>query len=368
MINVLHILNYLGNGGSERYIYSLAKKLHNKSCRFYIAFSDEGKGGDMFRELGIDLIRLKMKNPLDIKAAWEIKKLCRKYSIDVLHTHFLRENYIGVLSRLLGNKAKIINTRHMLFENTGSVIFFNRLFTKFNDKIIAVSGNVRDRLLTEGIAPDKVKLIYTGVDPEEWNAPAASSIRKEFGLPEDVTVITSVARFTEEKGHDFLIDVIACFKDLIEKGPRFGTIKFKFILAGDGVLLGTVKEKAKSKGLENDIIFTGYRRDIKNIMKGSDIFIAHSREEALGISILEAMAAGLPVITTDSGGAGEIVNDRFNDGYLVGYGDTEGFAGCLAKLAGDEEIRETFINNGLKVIQEYFNLEKMAEETYNLYA
>jgi len=361
MLNVLHVLNYLGNGGSEKYIYSLAKKLHGKSCRFYLAYSDEGKGGDMFKELGIELIRVKMKNPFDINAAREIKKLCEKYSIDAIHTHFLRENYISILSAILGNKAGIINTRHMLFENTGKVIFFNKFFTKLNKKIIAVSGSVRDQLLREGIVPDKVKLIYTGVDAEEWNAAAANSIRSEFHIPEDEVIITSVARFTEEKGHDFLIDVIEYFKNNLVNE------KFKFILVGDGILLETIKEKAKSKGLENNIIFTGYRRDIRDILKSSDIFVAHSNSEALGISILEAMAAGLPVITTDSGGTAEIVNDRYRNGFLIKYGDVEGFAKSIFKLYKSIETRNECIKNGRMVIREYFNLEKMAEETYNLY-
>jgi hypothetical protein len=118
MLNVLHLINHLGRGGSEKYICLLAKKLHNRLCRFYAAYSEEGGGRELFEKAGIDLLKLEMRNPIDIRAAAGLKALCARLSIDVVHTHFLRENYIAVLSKILGNKAKIINTRHMLFKNT----------------------------------------------------------------------------------------------------------------------------------------------------------------------------------------------------------------------------------------------------------
>lgn len=103
VLKVLHLINYLGNGGTEVYIQSLAKKLHNKKCKFYIAYSEGEKGRQMFQELGIDLINLKMQNPFDLRAAKELKDICKDLSIDVIHTHFLRENYISILSKLFGN-------------------------------------------------------------------------------------------------------------------------------------------------------------------------------------------------------------------------------------------------------------------------
>jgi glycosyltransferase involved in cell wall biosynthesis len=366
MLNILHLINHLGRGGSEKYICLLAKKLHNRSCRFYLAYSEEGSGRKLFEESGIDLIRLEMKNPLDIRAAAGLKALCAKLSIDVVHTHFLRENYIAVLSKMLGNKVKIINTRHMLFENTRWVIAANRLFTRFDNKIIAVSNSVREQLIREGINPGKVELIYTGVDPEEWNIPVAPAFRKEHGIFADEILVTSIARFSEEKGHEFFIDAISYFKEHMKE---FGveSSKFRFVLAGDGELRDKIAKKAKAMGLQNDIIFTGYIDDIKNLLKSSDIFISHSKSESLGISILEAMAAGIPVISTDSGGAAEIVNNRFENGILINYGDKKALAESLAKLTRKKELRKLYVENGLKTVREYFCLDKTAQETYNLY-
>lgn len=366
MLNVLHLIHYLGNGGSEKYICSLAEKLHNRLCNFTIAYCVEGHGEEPFQELGIDLIRMEMNSPIDIRAARMLKRLCEQRSIDVIHTHFLRENYIGILSKILGNKVKIINTRHMLFENSKLVIWANRLICRLDDKIIAVSGHVREQLLREGILPEKVELIYTGIDLKQWNTPASGSFRKEFGIAEDEILVTSAARFSAEKGHDFFIDAVKYFKEQV-RDNRISIPKLRFILAGEGELLDSITGKVKTYGLDADIIFTGYRRDMKNILESSDVFISHSSSESFGISILEAMAAGLPIISTDSGGTREIVIDRLKSGILIDYGDTKAFSDALISLLTNKDLRNSFVSNGRHVVEKYFNLDKTAEETYNLY-
>ncbi len=367
MIKVLHLINYLGAGGTEKYIYSLSAKLHNKSCKFYVAYSVEGNGMKAFEELGIDLFRLQMKSPLDMGAAHKLKKLCRQHSIDVIHTHFLRENYIAILSKVMGNRVKIINTRHMLLENSRAVIAANRFFTKCNDSIIAVSTKVKEQLLEESISPGKIRLIHNGIDPEQWNSPMPPTFRKETGISEDEIVITSVARFSPEKGHDFLLDGIRTFKDMLT-GSSITSTKFRFVLVGDGELHEQIVEKAKALDLQDDILFTGYQEDIENILKSSDIFISHSSSEAFGISILEAMASGLPVIATDSGGTAEIVNDRNKSGILIAYGDKEALATSLIHLLQNRELIKEYVYTGYKIVLEHFSLDKTSEETYNLYA
>lgn len=363
MLNVLHLLNYLGNGGTEVYIHSLGKKLHNKSCKFYIAYSEEGNGRSLFDELEIDLIKLNMRGPLDLKAASKLKEICKELSIHVIHTHFLRENYIAILSKILGNNIRIINTRHMLIENSKAVIYSNKVLTKFNKKIIAVSSNVKEQLLCEGIEPGKIKLIYNGIDLDEWNTPTTLSFRDEFNIRVDDIIITSVARFSEEKGHEFFINSIKLFKEM----GRSANKEVKFVLVGDGPLLDSIKDQASKFGLDKAVIFTGFRRDIRNILKSSDLYVSHSKSEAFGISILEALAAGLPVISTNSGGSSEIINDDFKNGILINYGDEEKLSESLTSLITNGELRDKFKNRGYDVIKQHFDLETTSNSTYEVY-
>lgn len=367
MLNILHLINYTGGGGTESYIYSLAKKLHNNQCKFFIGYSEEGSSLELFKDLGIETIKIPMNSPYDIKAAKSLAHICKEKSIDVVHTHFLRENYISILSKIFKNKSLLINTRHMLIQNSKPIIYANRLMTLFNHKIIAVSKAVENLLLDEFINPNKIQLIYTGIDLNDWNNHRDSSFKNEFNIDSNEILIVSVARFSEEKGHSFLLESILIFKSLLETN-NLQDLNFKFILVGDGELLEKSKILAKKLGVFEDIIFIGYRNDIANILNDCDLFVSHSKSEAFGISILEAMACGLPVISTDSGGTREIINPSSNSGILVNYGDKSQFAKALLELVNDKNLISKYKENGLILLTEKFSLDKTAIETYNLYS
>lgn len=367
MINVLHLINITGGGGTESYIYSLAKKLHNNKCRFFLAYSNEGPTLRLFQDLGIETIHLPMNNPYDINAAKNLKAICKEKSIDVVHTHFLRENYISILSKVLGNKSILINTRHMLFKNSKSVIYVNKIMTNFNYKIIAVSEAVESALLNEGISKKKIRLIYTGIDLDNWKHTKSFNFRNEFNINKEDLVVASVARFTEEKGHSYFLQSIARMKELLST-EEVNNIKVKFVLIGTGKLLDESIKLAKDLNVFDDIIFTGYRNDINNILRDCDLFVSHSQSEAFGISILEALASGLPVITTDSGGSREIIDKDSDCGILIEYGNVDQLAKSLLQLLKDENLRNSYRENGLKLVHEKFSLDNTIEETYKLYS
>jgi len=363
----MHLINYPGKGGTERYILSLAEKLHGKSCKFYLGYSENGPMLKQVKELGIETVHIPMRNPYDLKAAAAVKEVCKKNLIDVVHTHFLRENYISIFSRIAGNESALVNTQHMLTENNMILRLFNRMFMLKDDKIIAVSCAVRDKMISEGIPSSKIEVIYNGVDVEYWEAGNRSmEFRKELGISEDDFVITSVARFSEEKGHVFLLEVIKYYKKLASSNENIRK-NVKFILVGDGELFDRTRKLAGMLGVSDITVFTGYRSDLKKILLGSDLFLSHSKSEALGISILEALACGLPVVATNAGGPAEIINNTTRCGILTNYGDAERFAAAIIRLITDERLYTAFKDNSVKLVRSKFNLDKTAHETYNLY-
>jgi len=367
MLKVLHLLNYPGRGGTERYILSLAEKLHNKSCKFYLGYSKGGPMLEQARKLGIKAINIPMRSPYDFKAAAKVKEVCEKFSIDVIHTHFLRENYVSIFSRLAGNRTALVNTHHMLAEKNMLLRLSNRLLTRLDDKITAVSDAVRERMIREGISPSKIEVIYNGVDPDYWKGRRSMKVRKELGISESDFVIASVARFSEEKGHAFLLESVKQFKKLMASKTSPKAEKVKFLLVGDGELFSECRKFAELLGVSDDVIFMGYRSDIKTILYDSDLYVSHSKSEALGISILEALACGLPVVATSAGGPSEIVNEDSKCGVLVDYGDAEGFAAALLKFITDREFYVACKENAPATVRKKFNLDETAQQTYNLY-
>jgi len=367
MLNVLHLINYPGKGGTEKYILSLAERLHGNGCTFYLGHSEDGPMLDTVRQLGIETIHIPMKSPYDFRAAIAVKETCRKLGIDIIHTHFLRENYISIISKLAGNKAAVIYTHHMLTEKNAVLRMSNKLFTAMDDRIIAVSRAVRDMMVSEGISPSKIEVIYNGVDCDYWTGQRSMKFRKEFGISEDDFVITSAARFSEEKGHAFLLEAIKDFKGQAAKCPEGFAQRVKFVLVGDGELLEKARKLAAELGISDITVFTGYRTDIRNILLDSDLYVSHSKSESLGISILEALACGLPVVSTDSGGPSEIINGGTGCGILIKYGDTESFAGAVLRLVTDKSLYAALKSKTVKTVKNMFSLEKTAGETYNLY-
>jgi glycosyltransferase involved in cell wall biosynthesis len=367
MLKVLHLINYPGKGGTERYILSLAEKLHGKSCKFYLGYSEEGPMIKTAKDLGIKTVHIPMRSPYDLKAALAVKEVCRKFSVDVVHTHFLRENYISIFSRIAGNKAALVNTHHMLTEKNMILRLFNRLFTPMDDRVIAVSGAVRDRMTSEGILSSKIEVIYNGVDADYWAGTRSMKFRKELGISRDDFVITSVARFSEEKGHVFLLEAIKHYKKLAVSNAAKIKKNVKFVLVGDGELFGQTRKLAGMLGVSDIAVFTGYRTDLKKVLLDSDLYVSHSKSEALGISILEALACGLPVVATDAGGPAEIVNNSTRCGILTDYGNTEQFAAAILKLVTDKKLYVTLKDNTAVLVRKKFNLDKTAQETYNLY-
>lgn len=362
MKSVLYLMSFVGSGGAERYMISLIEGLKNKDFKFYLGVSNITNSifEEELRKLGVNIVLLPIKKVYDVKAALNIRTFCKKNNIDIIHTHFLRENCVAVLSKLFGNTAKIINTCHMNWENSFKVQVLNRLITRFDYKIIAVSNSVKSILEKEGIRKNKIQVIYNGVDCDYFESSIDSTIDDEFDMGKDIFKILTVARFNEEKGYFYLIDIAKALSNKINLD------KVRFVLVGDGELKEDVMRYAMYKGIDKYIIFTGIRNDIKNILSGADLYISPSKNEALGISILEAMACGVPVIATNVGGTPEILGE--DNEFLVNYGDKDVAVSDILKIYNNENnIKEKISSNGKKRIKSIFNLETMVQTTYNLY-
>ena len=360
LIKVLYLINHAGKAGTERYVETLVQKLNNKKIKAYFAYNEEGLLVDRLKELGVSTYKIKMRNPFDIKAVFEVVSFCKKQGIELIHTQFLRENYIALISKLINPSIKVMYTNHFVMKNNKIQRFFNKLLTKLESNVVAVCNIGKELLISNGFKRDIINVIFNGVDIEYWREPIKSTLREEFSIPTEEVVFLCSSRFAHDKGHKFLIESVSRLKEQTD-------LKFKCVLSNDGPLLDECKKMVEKLGIKKEVIFTGFRKDIKNLIYGSDIYINASEHEALSFAIIEVLACGIPVIATDMAGNSDIINDETKCGVLVKYDDVGDLTNAMKVMMENKKERETYKKNALITVEDRFNLDKVANKTYELY-
>lgn len=359
-LNILHLVFSFERGGAETYIINTIERMKGKDVNFFVVCDHKGTNHDKIEKVCRNVAIIEMKNILDIKAAFRIAKFCRKNDINIIQAHFLRESFIAVLSKIFNPNIKVIWTMHLIYDEKRSLLRrMNRLFSKGTNAIICVSEAVKNSLLKEGISEKKLVTVLNGVDTDYFKPVKNSTIRKELEIEKDDILLTTVSRFQKIKGHDFLINVLNELK-------KNYNIKFKSLLVGDGEEMNKIKRKVKDLDLTDNVIFSGYREDIPNILTESDVYILPSENEAISFSIMEALACEVPVVATEVGGVPEVIN-KGKCGVMAHYGDEKRFAKAVFDLYNNKQDYEEMKKNSRILIEENFSLNKMINGTYNLY-
>lgn len=358
-MKVLYLINYAGSGGSERYVELLARYYHNNKCSCGLCCNIDGPLVEKIEELDIPVYRLPMKNILDLSAAKKLAKLCRKEGYDVIHAQYPRENTIAILSRCFGCKAKIVFTSHLILEQPPVWRLLNRFFTPKNHAVLTVCTYGRQVLERGGVAKDKIRIIFNGVDAA--SVPGRDrSVLREFGIGDEELVLTILTRFSEEKGVPFLLRSIAKLKEQT-------SIPFRLLLVGTGPDFDRDKALIPRLGIEDKVILTGFRSDTAALLAASDIYLNSSSSEAMSFAVLEALGAGLPLVLTDVGGNPELVNTGGVSGLLVPYGDEAGYAGAIRILLEDEALRSRFALAARAKAGREFDLYRLLDRIFEIY-
>ncbi|MBP3580304.1 MAG: glycosyltransferase [Clostridia bacterium] len=357
-MNVLYLINYAGNGGSEKYVYNLINAYNDKKCDCYFAYNESGALAEQMAKDKIITFKIDMKSPLDIEAAKSLARVCRQNYIDIVHTHYPRENAIANLAKLYCKGLKVVYTNHFLTESPPLWKIINKLICSKTDAIIAVCEASRKLLIKNGYHAKKINVIYNGAKRQQQDF--ESTLRQELGIGKDEFVISSLSRFSGEKRMDFAVDVAKLMKEKTDK-------KFVFVLVGDGDMLEAVKKKVTDYGLEQNVRCIGYRTDTANILKGSDAFINCSQTEAMSFAIVEALSFEKPCVVSAVGGNVEIVNKKTGCGICCDKDSPYEFADAFIKLMEDRELYEKCKVSAGKSFEKYFSLEKSLDKTFEIY-
>jgi len=362
--NILFLINHAGKAGTERYVRILAENAADYGMRPFFAYNEPGPLLDQLRESGVASRRLPMAGPFDLAAARNLAHICEELRIGVVHTNYLRENYIAVMAKsLFCKRLRVIYTNHFVTTNSLPVKIINRIMTRANHRIISVCEAGAPNLIKNGNARSRIIVIHNAVDPLLWKpGPGYGEIREHtrrlYDVGPDEKVFFCASRFAHDKGHKFFIESIE--KLVI----NYGCEGFRVLLAGDGPLLEETRSLAEARGLAGVISFIGFVGDIKPLFYASDVYVNPSQHEAFSFLILEALASGLPVIATDMGGNREIINEKNGCGALISYGDTEALRDAIQSYrTGAAPLEEEKVN-ALRTIGEKFALSDMLAKTF----
>jgi len=294
-VKVLHVITGLGVGGAEHQLRSILQHTRHESD--VVTLYNPGPVADMIRADGGSVRDLGMTSNTQISALFRLHRLIRAGRYDVVHAHLYRSQIYGRPAAWLAATPVILSTEHSIGEThierrpmTPSVRALY-LGTEFlSDFTIAVSPAVRDRLRNWGVRERRMMIIPNGVDTQRvtFDESARDRVRAEFGIGAGVYLIGVLGRFDPNKQFDMVIEAAA---------PLLSDTT-KLLIVGKGKERAHLEQVARDRGVTGQVIFTGERHDVADMLSAMDLFVASSKQETFGLSVLEALANGLPVLYT----------------------------------------------------------------------
>ncbi|MBR2062620.1 MAG: glycosyltransferase [Anaerotignum sp.] len=358
---VLHILTDKNIGGAGRWLLYYLKYHNRNAFQVKVVLPHDSLLADAVKALDVPVIAMEEMEDrsFDKKAMKALVKLFKEEKPDIVHTH------ASMTARMAARAAmvpSIFNTKHCMESAPGILpkkIVRREVNAAFSDKIIAVSRAVRRSMVHAGTSPEQIAVVYNGIEPIA--IPAAeekAALLQSYGGKAGEMAVGMVARLEEVKDHEtFLLaaqNVLEHRRDV------------RFYIVGDGSLRDELERRAYELGISSNVTFTGFIKDVEKIEAALDIAVITSKAEALCLSIIESMIAGIPAVGTDSGGVAEVIKHGEN-GFLVPIGDADQLAERIEELLADDAKRKAFGEHAKKHAESMFMADKMTKRIEKLY-
>lgn len=356
-LTILSLISSEGYYGAENMLVALARNLSQLGCRCIVAvFCDSRfrhvEVGEQAQRQGLTVEIVPCKGRWDWKAVALIRTLVVKHNVDVLHPHGYKSD-LYAYAAVWPNRVALVATSH----NWPSELLTMRLYAALDrvalrgfDKVVVVSDAVADILRRWGVAPDKVSTIFNGVDIERFKE-ATPTLRHEIA-PQDHSLVGFVGRLVPGKGGELLLraaqKVLAVHR------------KTTFVLVGDGPSRRGWETLATELGIGQHVTFAGVRDDMPGVYASLDIVVLPSLIESMPMCLLEAMAAGKPVIATRVGAVPKLIIPE-QTGLLFDSADVNGLATHILRLLEDPELACRLGQNGRAHASRHFSAEAMAK-------
>ncbi|MGB8510019.1 MAG: glycosyltransferase family 4 protein [Pyrinomonadaceae bacterium] len=353
-------------GGGERHLIDLARGLSARGHEVHAALVPESP---LLAELsGVlparNIHAFQLRNSLDVVSAVRLARLLGDEGIRIVHAHMARDYPLAALAARRTPAARLVITRHVLFPLSR----VHRLALSNVARVIAVSAAVADALRAQNIFPvGKIRVVTNAIDVERFEHAAhvadRDSLRRDLQM-RALCVVGSVGELSPLKGH---ADFVRAAAGVLQTHDR----AVEFVIVGedasrDGRHRASLEKLISESGMNERVRLLGRCADVARILPALDVFVSASHSEAFGLATAEAMACGVPVVTTATAGAGEIIEDGVN-GRIVEVGDAGALAEAINELLGDARLRHSLATRARLTARERFSLERMIAQTERVY-
>ncbi len=360
-------------GGPARHVLALMPGLRERGFETLIAFGtpgpDEGEltPGPDEPSARIVALRRPIDPVADQRAITELTRLAARYRPDVVHTHMAKA---GALGRSVARRIKaraVLHTFHghvlegyFASPSNSAFVMAERRLARRTDALVAVSASTRDDLLALGIGtPERWTVLPLALDlrPLLELEVTQEEARAWLDLPPQVPVVAIVGRLVPIKNHVLFLQ--AADRISMQRPDAV------FVIAGDGELRSMLEAEAE-RSLGGRIRFLGWTQDLPSLYAAADVVVSTSLSEGTPVALIEALAAGRPVVATDVGGVSDVVHDARN-GFLAASGDVDRLAEAVLDLLGHEALRSQMGAAGRTQVAERYSAERVAVMTADLY-
>ena len=342
---------YKGGGGPDKTVLNSAAQHDPKRVHVLVTYlrqpdDHEFQIPQMARRLGINYVDVPDASSLDRACLKELKRLLREHELSVVHAHDDKTLLYAWLLQLTTPGLKIMYTCHshavyrrdqfaglkpyLAFKLRQRIQIF--LMQRYPAPVLAVSHDTKKRLADNGLSGERVAVLHNGIDVEFWRRDAGKPVlREELGIAPDTFLVGTVARITFDKD-------LPTFYWVAEEVARRNP-KVVFVIVGDGYgdELPMARAEVARRGLEKVVLFTGHRNDLRDIYASFDLFLMTSLTEGMPNTLLEAMALGVPSVSTRVGGIPELLGDG-KEGFLAPVGDAAGLAAAVLRFIEDPAL------------------------------
>lgn len=358
--HIVQLIPTLSVGGAERIVALLAREQQAAGHRVTVVVLGASTGSfieEGLQQDGVEVVFLDKGPGLEVGVVGRLGQALRRLQPDTVHTHLHVLKYL-LPTRVVHRPGALVHTIHNMAEDEAVATdrAVQQVAFRYRVAPVAIGGAVADSVRrVYGLEP--AATIANGIEVERFAGQRSerAAVRAELGVSDDTTMLLAVGRLSMQKNHALLLEAVADSR--LDSTHLF--------IAGDGELRGELEADIAARGLSDRVMLLGIRRDVPRLLAAADAFVMSSRFEGNPLSVMEAMAAGLPILSTDVGCVGELTQGGC--GRLVPPGDAEALAEALVDATLDPARRRSWGDNALQSARERFDVAVMARGYLTLY-